>query len=291
MRHILITGGTGTWGQEIVRQLLELKATKRIVVYSRAERSQEAMKRTIQDTRVEYILGDVCDSERINEAMIGIDTVFHTAAVKVIPNMENDCVYGYNINIYGTKNVVDAVINNEVARCVLVSTDKAVAPINAYGVSKAAAEHIVKQAVKRYPGGEFRIVRSGNIIGSSGSVLPLWKESLIKNNVVTITVPTMTRFFTTKQEAVQRLLTVFEKPELIQALISKGSSLGRLSEVAIRLWGDEYSRVMLIGNRGNEKMHEQILTTFDGDNRNYFSNDAEEYTIKELMSIIREQRI
>lgn len=289
MRNIFVTGGTGTWGQEIVRQLLESKKTKKVIVYSRAERSQEYMKRKVKDTRVEYILGDVQDYHRVKQSMRGCDTVIHTAAIKAIPNMERDCKYGYDINIGGTYNVVQASIANGVKRFVFVSTDKAVNPINAYGVSKAAAEHIVKQAAQDYPKIKFRVVRSGNVIGSSSSVLQMWEESLKKYNKIKVTIPEMTRFYITRREAVQGLWKALEGKSVLYPNLSKFATLETLAKAAILLWGDESSEIEFIGNRGGEKLHEQILSVYDGSPTDVYSCDTEEYTVKELAEIINEE--
>jgi FlaA1/EpsC-like NDP-sugar epimerase len=289
MRNIFVTGGTGTWGQEIVKQLLERKRTKKIIVYSRAERSQEYMKRKVKDTRVEYILGDVKDYHRVKQSMRGCDTVIHTAAIKAIPNMEKDCFNGYETNIIGTHNVVQAAIANSVKRFVFVSTDKAVDPINAYGVSKAAAEHIVKQAARDYPKTKFRIVRSGNVLGSSSSVLQIWEESLKEYNKIKVTVPEMTRFYLTKSEAVQGLWEALKGKSLLYPNLGKYATLETLSRAAVTLWGDESSEVEIIGNRGGEKLHEQILSVYDGSPRDVYSCDTQEYTVDELVEIIREE--
>jgi UDP-N-acetylglucosamine 4,6-dehydratase/5-epimerase len=289
MRNIFVTGGTGTWGQEIVKQLLERKRTKKIIVYSRAERSQEYMKRKVKDARVEYILGDVKDYHRVKSSMRGCDTVIHCAAIKAIPNMERDCMYGYRINIEGTNNVVQSAIANGVKKFVFISTDKAVDPINAYGVSKAAAEHIVKQAAIEYPKIKFRVVRSGNVINSSSSVLQIWEESLKKNNKIKVTVPEMTRFYIKVEDAVRGLFSAFKGREVLRVNLSKYATLETLARAAITLWGDESSQVEFIGNRGGEKLHEQILSVYDGAPRDVYSCDTQEYTVDELVEIIREE--
>jgi len=290
MRNILVTGGTGTWGQEIVRQLLVKKSTKRVVIYSRAERSQEYMKRKVKDKRVEYILGDVLDYDKVCNSLKGIDTVFHTAAIKAVPNMEQDCMYGFDINVWGTHNVIRASVENSVKRFVYVSTDKAVAPINAYGVSKAAAEHIIKQIARDNPKMNIKIVRSGNVLGSSSSVLQIWKDSLTKSNELKITVSEMTRFFITIEDAVYGLFQAFKQKPLVQANLSKHATLHMLAQIAKKLWGNNYSKVEYIGNRGNEKLHEQILSVFDG-GEDVFSSSTEKYEFNELLEIIRNEGI
>jgi UDP-N-acetylglucosamine 4,6-dehydratase/5-epimerase len=291
MRNIFVTGGTGTWGQEIVKQLLEKKGTKKVIVYSRAERSQEYMKRFVKDTRVEYILGDVCDYHRVKKSMKGCDTVFHTAAIKAVPNMEKDCMLGFNVNIEGTNNVVQSAVANKVKQFVFVSTDKGVDPINAYGVSKAAAEHIVKQAARDCPKTKFRIVRSGNVIGSSSSVLQVWKQALHDTNQIKVTVPEMTRFYITVHEAVEGLFKALEAKGVLHINLSKNASLETLARAAITLWGDSSSGVEIIGNRGNEKLHEQILSVYDGSPRDVYSCDTTEYTVDELVEIIKNEKI
>lgn len=289
MRNIFVTGGTGTWGQEIVKQLLEKKRTKKIVVYSRAERSQEHMKREIRDDRVEYVLGDVRDYHRVKRSMRGCDTVVHAAAIKAVPNMERDCYNGYKTNINGTHNVVQASIANGVKRFAFISTDKAVCPINAYGVSKAAAEHIVKQAARDYPDIRFRIIRSGNVIGSSSSVFHIWKESISNENKIRVTVPKMTRFYLAKDKAVRGIWESFKRNGVLYPNLSNHASLETLAKAAIALWGDDSTQVEVIGNRGGEKLHEQILSVYDGSPADVFSCDTPEYTVDQLVEIIREE--
>jgi len=288
MRHIFVTGGTGTWGTEIVKQLLARRVTKKVIVYSRAERSQEYMKRKVKDNRVEYILGDVKDYHRVKQSMRGCDTVIHTAAIKAIPNMEKDCVQGYDINITGTDNVVQAAIANSVKGFVFISSDKAVDPVNAYGVSKAAGEHIVKQAARDYPKIKFRVVRSGNVIGSSSSVLQIWEESLQKDNKIKVTVPEMTRFYLRIEDAVKGLWSALKGKEVLRVNISKFATLETLARAAIKLWGNESSEIEIIGNRGGEKLHEQILSVHDGAPIDVYSCDTAEYTVNELAEIINE---
>ena len=246
------------------------------------------MKRKFKGTRVEYILGDVRDYHRVKRSMRGCDTVVHTAAIKAIPNMEKDCVQGYDININGTNNVVQATIANRVKRFVFTSTDKAVDPVNAYGVSKAAAEHIIKQAARDYPKIKFRIVRSGNVINSSSSVLQVWQESLQKDNKIKITVPEMTRLYIKVEDAVKGLWKAFSSKKVLSVNLSKYATLETLSRAAITLWGNEDSQVEFIGNRGNEKLHEQILSVYDGAPRDVYSCDTVEYTVDELVEVIRE---
>ena len=292
MRNILITGGTGTWGQEITRQLLLRKDVRKIVIYSRAERSQEEMKFNIQDDRVEYVVGDILDYNQLSKAMIGIDTVFHTAAIKAIPTMEKDCMIGYRTNILGTDNVVKAAISNKIKRFVFVSTDKAVAPINAYGISKAAAEHIIMQASRDNPKMVFRIVRSGNILGSSSSILKKWKKSIQEDNTLTVTDENMTRFYITKEEAVKQLINCIESScTELSVILSKYARVKTLAQVAIEVWGNDNTKIVTIGNRGNEKIHEQIISIYDGSTADIFSNSLEEYGVDELVDIIRNENI
>ena len=287
MRNVLITGGTGTWGQEITKQLLG-KGVKRIIIFSRAERSQEQMKRRFNDKRIEYVLGDVTNYPRVRKAVRGCDTIFHTAALKAIPNMEEDCMYGYKINVGGTDNLVKAAVSNGVKRFVFVGTDKAVNPINAYGLSKAMAEVVVKQAAQRCPKVNFKIVRSGNVIGSSSSVLHMWKESLQSNNTLKITEPEMTRFFITVEEAVQGLISSFKAKGVLHANLSKHAKLETLAKVAVQLWGNEDSDIIVIGNRGGEKLHEQMFSAYEI-GRDIYSCDTQEYTVEELKEIINNE--
>src|SRR3990167_4185949 len=200
---ILITGGTGSWGKELVSQLLHMKPGPReIRIYSRGEHKQVEMKREVRSAKCKFIIGDVRDKNILNGAMKGVDTVFHLAAIKHGDVVEDNPWEAVLTNIYGTQNIIEAAIINKVNLVVDVSTDKAVDPYNLYGVTKACGEKLIINANKLISNTKFICIRGGNVIGTTGSVIPLFKDQILRHNKITITDPDMTRFLMNTKEAI-----------------------------------------------------------------------------------------
>lgn len=201
---ILITGATGSWGQTLTRLLLEEYEPKQIIAYSRGELAQVMMKREFTDSRIRYVIGDVRDYEALNRATKGVDYIFHLAALKHVPICEENVQEAIKTNIHGTTNIVNAALANNVKKVIDVSTDKAVDPINLYGMTKAVGEKTIIQA-NDLGDTTFVCIRGGNVMGSNGSVIPYFIEQIKAGGPLTLTDKRMTRFFLTLEEAIRLL--------------------------------------------------------------------------------------
>lgn len=264
-RNILITGGTGSWGQQLTLQLLRDHDPRHIWIYSRGEHKQVEMKRRFQDDRLQYIIGDVRDRDRLSLVTAGVDYIFHLAALKHVPVCEDNPWETVQTNIIGTQNVVDAAVKNHVRKVVDVSTDKAVDPFNLYGVTKACGEKLVIAANKISDRTAFVCVRGGNVLGTNGSVVPLFKEQLIKNNEVTITDPRMSRFFMRLEEAIGLVLHAAVHTIGGEVVVMKmpAARIEHLAAVMARRVGNSNSKVRTIGIRPGEKLYEVLVSRYE----------------------------
>lgn len=199
---ILITGGTGSWGHELIKQLLE-KSPKEIRVFSRNETVQfEMQQQFINDDRLKFIIGDIRDKDQLVYACQGVHYVFHLAALKHVPVCEYYPYEAIKTNIHGTQNVIEASTQTQVEKVIYVSTDKAADPSNTYGMTKAIGEKLMVHANIQTKKTKFICVRGGNVLGTSGSVVPLFKQQIKRSSQVGITDANMTRFFLTVEDAV-----------------------------------------------------------------------------------------
>ena len=208
-RILLITGGTGSFGNAVLRRFLSLDV-KEIRIFSRDEKKQDDMRRKYSDDRLKFYIGDVRDYDSIMNAIRGVDYIFHSAALKQVPSCEFHPIEAVKTNIIGTENVLTAAINADVKRVICLSTDKAVYPINAMGISKAMMEKVI--VAKSRQGGNSTVIcstRYGNVMASRGSVIPLFVELICKDKELTITDPNMTRFMMTLSDAVDLVLFAF----------------------------------------------------------------------------------
>jgi UDP-N-acetylglucosamine 4,6-dehydratase len=203
-RRILVTGGTGSWGYELVRQLLPLNPAE-VIIFSRNESNQVAMNRTFEDSRLSFCIGDVRDREALSRACAGVDVVFHLAALKHVPVCEDQPYEALKTNVIGTQNVIEAAIENKVERVINISTDKAANPSNFYGMTKAIGEKLIVYANLLHSSTKFVCVRGGNVLGTNGSVIHLFIDQIRNKNQVSLTDRGMTRFFMTLQDAVHLL--------------------------------------------------------------------------------------
>lgn len=262
-KNILITGGTGSWGHELVRQLLAMpKGPKQIRIYSRGEHKQVEMAAHFSDPRLRFIIGDVRDRNILNFAMRGVDVVFHLAALKHVPVCEDNPWEAVLTNIYGTQNVIEAAIANGVELMVDVSTDKAVDPFNHYGVTKACGEKLVINANKLSQKTKFVCVRGGNVIGTNGSVIPLFKRQIINDNQITITDPTMTRYLMSTRQAIGLIFQAIQKHTggEIFVLNMPGTTVQTIADAMVRLFGNRQTKTKVIGSRQGEKKHELLIS-------------------------------
>jgi FlaA1/EpsC-like NDP-sugar epimerase len=260
---ILVTGGTGSWGHELVKQLLAMKSgPKEIRIYSRNEHKQVEMRSRFTDKRIKFVIGDVRDKNILNFAMDNVDTVFHLAALKHVPVCEDNPWEAVLTNIYGTQNVIETAIKNNVEVVVDVSTDKAVDPFNHYGVTKACGEKLIINANKLPTKTKFICVRGGNVIGTNGSVIPLFKRQILENNVVTLTDPTMTRYLMSTSQAINLLFKAIEKHTggEIFVLNMPATTVDIIADTMITLFGNNKTKKKIIGSRPGEKLHEVLIS-------------------------------
>ena len=203
--RIFVSGATGSWGQTLITMLLKKYNVKEIICFSRGELQQVLMKRRFNDPRLKFVIGDVRDYNAVRIATRNVDYIFHLAALKHVPVCEENVQETIKTNIDGTTNIVNAAIENRVRKVIDVSSDKAVEPINLYGMTKAVGEKIIVQANDLTDYTKFVCIRGGNVMGSSGSVIPFFIEQIKSGGPITLTDHEMTRFFLTLEEAIQLL--------------------------------------------------------------------------------------
>jgi len=255
---ILLTGGTGSFGRAFTRRLVQDHDFRALRIFSRDELKQSEMRADIQDPRLRFLLGDVRDRERVYRAMQGVDVAIHAAALKQIPACEYNPFEAVKTNILGAQNVIDAAIDCGAERVVALSTDKAVNPVNLYGATKLCAEKIFVQG-NAYTGGRktrLGCVRYGNVVGSRGSVIPLFREQRA-TGVLTITDPRMTRFWITLEEAVQLVLDAVDLLHGGEVFVPVLPSM-KITDLARAMAPD--CEIKEIGIRPGEKLHEVMVT-------------------------------
>lgn len=257
-KTILITGGTGSFGKKFMEIILKECSPKSIRIYSRGELLQMEMSNKFHDDRLRFLIGDVRDKDRINRAMNGVDIVVHAAALKQVPACEYNPIEAVKTNIEGSINVIDSAIDNSVDKVLAISTDKAVHPVNLYGATKMVAEKLFIQG-NVYAGGygtKFSCVRYGNVVGSRGSVIPLFKEQK-KNGEITITDSRMTRFWISLEQGVHLVMQSIDKMKGGEIFIPKIPSMSVIDLADVMAPG---ARKKIIGIRPGEKLHEVLLT-------------------------------
>lgn len=258
MNSILVTGGTGSFGNAFVPMTLAKYNPKKIVIYSRDEMKQwEMAKKFSGDQRVRFFIGDVRDRERLYRALDGIDTVVHAAATKIVPTAEYNPFECVKTNITGAMNLIDACIDKKVKRVVALSTDKASSPINLYGATKLASDKLFV-AGNSYAGGHdtrFAVVRYGNVMGSRGSVIPFFL-SLKAKGILPITDERMTRFMITLEQGVELVWHALDDMEGGEIYVKKIPSM-RITEIARAVVPD--AKHEIVGIRPGEKLHEQMI--------------------------------
>ncbi len=259
---ILITGGTGSFGQTIMQRLLKTTA-REIRIFSRDEKKQEDMRIAMANTRLKFYIGDVRDKSSIEEAMFGVDYVFHAAALKQVPSCEFYPMEAFRTNVIGTDNVLLAAISNDVKRLVLLSTDKAVYPINAMGISKAMAEKVLIAKSRLYADRQTVMcsTRYGNVMASRGSVIPLFIDQICKDEPITITDPHMTRFMMSLEDSVDLVLHAFQNGEPGDIFVQKAPAATILSVAeALKDIFASSVPIKIIGTRHGEKLYETLVS-------------------------------
>ena len=259
-KTLLITGGTGSFGNAVLNRFLK-SDIKEIKIFSRDEKKQDDMRRLYKSTKIKFFVGDVRDPLSIDGVMSNTDYVFHAAALKQVPSCEFFPVEAVKTNIIGTENVLNAAINNQVEKIICLSTDKAVYPINAMGISKAMMEKVF--VAKSRNSGKTKIIgtRYGNVMGSRGSVIPLFIEQIKAGKPITITDPNMTRFMMTLNDAVELVLYAFKNGNQGELFVQKSpaATVSVLAKALVELYNSK-SPVQEIGIRHGEKIYETLVT-------------------------------
>jgi UDP-N-acetylglucosamine 4,6-dehydratase len=259
---LMITGGTGSFGRTVLRRFLETDV-KEIRIFSRDEKKQEDMRIALANDKVKFYIGDVRCYDSIAQAMIGVDYVFHAAALKQVPSCEFYPMEAVRTNVLGTENMLNAAIAAGVKRVVVLSTDKAVYPINAMGISKAMAEKLVVAKSRSIPesGPVVCSTRYGNVMASRGSVIPLFIDQLRAGEPLTVTDPNMTRFLMSLEDSVDLVLHAFEHAKQGDIFIQKApaSTVGDLAQALKELFGHS-NPVKIIGTRHGEKLYESLIS-------------------------------
>ena len=259
-KTLLITGGTGSFGNAVLNRFLK-SDIKEIKIFSRDEKKQDDMRRLYKSKKIKFFVGDVRDPLSIDSAMTNTDYVFHAAAIKQVPSCEFFPIEAVKTNIVGTENVLNSAINNKVKKIICLSTDKAVYPINAMGISKAMMEKVF--VAKSRNSGKTKIIgtRYGNVMGSRGSVIPLFIDQIKAGKPITITDPRMTRFMMTLNDAVELVLYAFKNGDLGDLIVQKSpaATVSILAKALSELYKSK-SPVKEIGIRHGEKLYETLVT-------------------------------
>tara|TARA_B100000575_G_C23124690_1_gene651440 strand:- start:85 stop:1065 length:981 start_codon:yes stop_codon:yes gene_type:complete len=278
-KTLLITGGTGSFGNAVLNKFID-SDIKEIRVFSRDEKKQDDMRRKYQNDKIKYFIGDVRNVSSIDQAMIGVDYVFHAAALKQVPSCEFYPMEAVQTNIIGTENMLNSAIKNEVQKVICLSTDKAVYPINAMGVSKSLMEKIFVAKSRIYSKTKIIGTRYGNVMASRGSVIPLFYDQILNNKPITITDPNMTRFMMTLENAVDLVLYAFKKGNSGDIFVQKApaTTIQLLANTMKKMFNSK-SKIKVIGIRHGEKIHETLLSKEESLNAtdlgNYFRISAD----------------
>jgi UDP-glucose 4-epimerase len=261
-KTLMITGGTGSFGNAVLKRFLNTEV-KEIRIFSRDEKKQEDMRIAINDDKVKFVIGDVRNYDSIAQAMVGVDYVFHAAALKQVPSCEFYPMEAVRTNILGTDNVISAAIACQVERVIVLSTDKAVYPINAMGMSKAMAEKVVIARSRSVPGDKpiLCCTRYGNVMASRGSVIPLFISQLRNGENLTVTDPRMTRFLMSLDESVELVLHAFKNAQQGDIFVQKSpaSTVADLAQALKELFNKD-NKIQIIGTRHGEKLFESLVS-------------------------------
>lgn len=259
---LMITGGTGSFGNAVLKRFLSTDL-REIRIFSRDEKKQEEMRLALNNDKLKFYLGDVREYGSIHQALKGVDYVFHAAALKQVPSCEFYPMEAVRTNVLGTENLMTAAIANQVKRVVLLSTDKAVYPINAMGISKAMMEKLMVAKARMQAENEtlFCATRYGNVMASRGSVIPLFIQQLKEGKPLTVTDPAMTRFLMSLEESVDLVLFAFQHARQGDIFVQKApaSTVADLAQALKELFSPK-AEVRIIGTRHGEKLYESLLS-------------------------------
>jgi UDP-N-acetylglucosamine 4,6-dehydratase len=260
-KKLLITGGTGSFGRAVLNRFLDSNLDE-IRILSRDEKKQDDIRTTYNNNKIKLYIGDVRDSESVLNAVRGVDFIFHAAALKQVPSCEFHPIEAVKTNIIGTENVLNAAISCGVKKIICLSTDKAVYPINAMGISKAMMEKVAIAKSRASKEMKICITRYGNVMASRGSVIPLFKSQILNDQPITITDPNMTRFMMTLDDAVNLVLFTFEHGESGDIFVQKSpaATIFTLATALTNLMGKPNHIINVIGTRHGEKLYETLLS-------------------------------
>ncbi|HFG0465147.1 TPA: polysaccharide biosynthesis protein [Flavobacterium psychrophilum] len=260
-KTLLITGGTGSFGNAVLNRFLESDHFKEIRIFSRDEKKQDDMRNVYKNDKLKFYIGDVRDISSVEKAMNGVDYVFHAAALKQVPSCEFFPMEAVKTNVFGTQNVIDAAVKYEVKKVICLSTDKAAYPINAMGISKAMMEKVAVAASRNLEKTTVCLTRYGNVMASRGSVIPLFVKQIKNGEDITITDPNMTRFLMSLEEAVELVLFAFEHGNSGDLFVNKApaGTIGDLAQ-ALKEMFKATTNIKIIGTRHGEKLYETLCT-------------------------------
>ena len=258
---LLISGGTGSFGNAVLRRFLD-SDLREVRIFSRDEKKQDDMRKKYNDPKLKFYIGDVRDYQSVLNAVRGADFIFHAAALKQVPSCEFHPLEAVKTNVLGTENVLEAAINCAVSRVVVLSTDKAVYPINAMGISKAMMEKVAVAKSRSSNGTVINVTRYGNVMCSRGSVIPLFTNQIRAGLPITITDPAMTRFMMTLDDAVDLVLYAFKHGQPGEIFVQKApaATIETLAYALTGLLGKPEHEVRVIGTRHGEKLYEALLS-------------------------------
>ncbi len=258
---LLITGGTGSFGNAVLKRFLNSNISE-IRIFSRDEKKQDDMRKQYNNPKLKFYIGDVRDYQSVLNAVRGVDFVYHAAALKQVPSCEFHPIEAVKTNILGTENVLEAAINSCAKRVVCLSTDKAVYPINAMGISKAMMEKVIVAKSRSSQTTIISATRYGNVMASRGSVIPLFVDQIRAGKPITITDPNMTRFMMTLDDAVDLVLYAFEHGNPGEIFVQKApaATVETLAHALTELMGVPEHEIRVIGTRHGEKLYEALLS-------------------------------
>ncbi|EKR34231.1 polysaccharide biosynthesis protein [Leptospira interrogans] len=262
-KSLLITGGTGSFGKAVLDRFLQ-SDIKEIRIFSRDEKKQDDLRKRYNHSKLKFFIGDVRDLNSVRSAFRGVDYVFHAAALKQVPSCEFHPLEAVKTNVLGTENVIEAAIQCSVKKIVCLSTDKAVYPINAMGISKAMMEKVMVAKSRSIENSDMIVcgTRYGNVMASRGSVIPLFIEQIQNNKPLTITDPNMTRFMMSLEDAVELVLYAFQNGNNGDIFVQKApaATIFTLSKALLELFKKVNHPVEVIGTRHGEKLYETLLS-------------------------------
>jgi len=260
-KTLLITGGTGSFGNALLDKILNSEL-KQIRIFSRDEKKQDDMRKKYSNKKIQFHIGDVRDYSSLESSMDGVDFIFHAAALKQVPSCEFYPIEALKTNVLGAENVLNAAIKCEVGKLVCLSTDKAVYPINAMGISKALMEKVAVAKSRISKNTTICITRYGNVMASRGSVIPLFIEKIMSGNPITVTDPAMTRFMMTLNDAVELVMYAFEHGETGDIFVQKApaATIETLINSLLKLMSRPNYPIEIIGTRHGEKLYESLLS-------------------------------